>query len=714
MKNRSRLLTVLLYIVVFAVAVVLISEVFFRDDTVYVNYSTVCEQFRSENVRSFEYDNGVLTLELRKPYQNEAYSVSHKLADLGLFYEDLGTLIAEQQESGVLQSYNYVPMRQTPWYVRMLPEMLLSVIMIALVYMVLVRNSGGMMKFGHANARVGSGRDKVMFSDVAGADEEKAELQEIVDFLRDPAKYRRIGARIPKGVLLVGPPGTGKTLLARAVAGEANVQFLSISGSDFVELYVGIGASRVRDLFEQAKRSAPAIIFIDEIDAVGRRRGAGMGGGHDEREQTLNQLLVEMDGFGSNDGVIVMAATNRRDILDPALLRPGRFDRQIYVNVPDVGGREAILRVHARDKQLSDDVDLRTVARATAGFTGADLENLLNEAALISARKNLPVITMQTMEDAVLKVIAGPEKRSLVNIERDRRITAIHEAGHAVAAYFLPTQEPVHQITIVPRGNALGLTISLPDQDTLHTTRNEMRDRIVVLLGGRVAEQLEFDDISTGASNDLQRATKLAHDMIAKYGMNERIGAVAYDDDSEIFVGRDYERTRSYSEQTAAEIDAEVRKTVDQAYAHCTQILTEHHEKLQEIAQWLLEHETMSRSQFEACRSPRSRRACWPERRRPMEPKKIKNPTGMLIMHGTVIAVVLYMAWQLVRSYRAGGAEAPSLTTLIVGLVLLVGGCVVVGWLAVRLFLQAKREEKALEQETEQLHAAAAQENSEE
>ena len=601
MKNRSRLLTVLLYIVVFAVAVVLISEVFFRDDTVYVNYSTVCEQFHSENVRSFEYDNGVLTLELRKPYQNEAYSVSHKLADLGLFYEDLGTLIAEQQESGVLQSYNYVPMRQTPWYVRMLPEMLLSVIMIALVYMVLVRNSGGMMKFGHANARVGSGRDKVMFSDVAGADEEKAELQEIVDFLRDPAKYRRIGARIPKGVLLVGPPGTGKTLLARAVAGEANVQFLSISGSEFVELYVGIGASRVRDLFEQAKRSAPAIIFIDEIDAVGRRRGAGMGGGHDEREQTLNQLLVEMDGFGSNDGVIVMAATNRRDILDPALLRPGRFDRQIYVNVPDVGGREAILRVHARDKQLSDDVDLRTVARATAGFTGADLENLLNEAALISARKNLPVITMQTMEDAVLKVIAGPEKRSLVNIERDRRITAIHEAGHAVAAYFLPTQEPVHQITIVPRGNALGLTISLPDQDTLHTTRNEMRDRIVVLLGGRVAEQLEFDDISTGASNDLQRATKLAHDMIAKYGMNERIGAVAYDDDSEIFVGRDYERTRSYSEQTAAEIDAEVRKTVDQAYAHCTQILTEHHEKLQEIAQWLLEHETMSRSQFEAC-----------------------------------------------------------------------------------------------------------------
>lgn len=458
------------------------------------------------------------------------------------------------------------------------------------------------MSFGKAKAKKSvEEHPDVHFSDVAGVDEAVEEMQEIKDFLENPAKYQSLGAKIPRGCLLVGPPGTGKTLLARAVAGEAGVPFFSISGSDFVEMFVGVGASRVRDLFKQAKEASPSIIFIDEIDAVGRHRGAGWGGGHDEREQTLNQLLVEMDGFGSNDGVIVMAATNRRDILDPALLRPGRFDRQIYVNVPDVGGREAILRVHARDKQLSDDVDLRTVARATAGFTGADLENLLNEAALISARKNLPVITMQTMEDAVLKVIAGPEKRSLVNIERDRRITAIHEAGHAVAAYFLPTQEPVHQITIVPRGNALGLTISLPDQDTLHTTRNEMRDRIVVLLGGRVAEQLEFDDISTGASNDLQRATKLAHDMIAKYGMNERIGAVAYDDDSEIFVGRDYERTRSYSEQTAAEIDAEVRKTVDQAYAHCTQILTEHHEKLQEIAQWLLEHETMSRSQFEAC-----------------------------------------------------------------------------------------------------------------
>lgn len=578
---------------------------FFRPKEPEISYAEVVQLFEQEKVKSFTVQDTTLTLKLREAVDGKT-ELRKELYDFDLFYDDLNDLVVEQKAAGILEDYNYSANHSPNYLAIALPYVIAVAGLFAIWYFFSMRASGGgndrMAKFGNATFRHGSeSARKTTFADVAGADEEKEELAEIVDFLRDPQRFVELGARIPKGVLLVGPPGTGKTLLARAVAGEANVQFLSISGSDFVELYVGIGASRVRDLFEQAKRSAPAIIFIDEIDAVGRRRGAGMGGGHDEREQTLNQLLVEMDGFGSNDGVIVMAATNRRDILDPALLRPGRFDRQIYVNVPDVGGREAILRVHARDKQLSDDVDLRTVARATAGFTGADLENLLNEAALISARKNLPVITMQTMEDAVLKVIAGPEKRSLVNIERDRRITAIHEAGHAVAAYFLPTQEPVHQITIVPRGNALGLTISLPDQDTLHTTRNEMRDRIVVLLGGRVAEQLEFDDISTGASNDLQRATKLAHDMIAKYGMNERIGAVAYDDDSEIFVGRDYERTRSYSEQTAAEIDAEVRKTVDQAYAHCTQILTEHHEKLQEIAQWLLEHETMSRSQFEAC-----------------------------------------------------------------------------------------------------------------
>ena len=601
MKNRSRLLTVLLYIVVFAVAVVLISEVFFRDDAVYVNYSTVCEQFRSENVRSFDYDNGVLTLELRKPYQNEAYSVSHKLADLGLFYEDLGTLIAEQQESGVLQSYNYVPMRQTPWYVRMLPEMLLSVIMIALVYMVLVRNSGGMMKFGHANARVGSGRDKVMFSDVAGADEEKAELQEIVDFLRDPAKYRRIGARIPKGVLLVGPPGTGKTLLARAVAGEANVQFLSISGSDFVELYVGIGASRVRDLFEQAKRSAPAIIFIDEIDAVGRRRGAGMGGGHDEREQTLNQLLVEMDGFGTNQGVVVMAATNRADILDPALLRPGRFDRQVYVGLPDIRGREEILKIHVKNKPLAEDVDLSTVAKGTPGFTGADLENLSNEAALLAARRGSKLITMSDFSEAEIKVIAGPEKKSRVVSEHERKLTAYHEAGHAIVMHALPTHDPVHQITIVPRGGAGGMTISLPTEDRSYQSKRYMEEQIVSLLGGRVAEKLMLGDISTGASNDIQRASQIARKMVTVYGMSDRLGSISFESGhDEIFIGRSMAQAKPYSEQVAAQIDEEVKSIVDAAYERCEDILSRDQKHLIAVAEFLLAHETMSAEEFEA------------------------------------------------------------------------------------------------------------------
>ena len=601
MKNRSRLLTVLLYIVVFAVAVVLISEVFFRDDTVYVNYSTVCEQFRSENVRSFDYDNGVLTLELRKPYQNEAYSVSHKLADLGLFYEDLGTLIAEQQESGVLQSYNYVPMRQTPWYVRMLPEMLLSVIMIALVYMVLVRNSGGMMKFGHANARVGSGRDKVMFSDVAGADEEKAELQEIVDFLRDPAKYRRIGARIPKGVLLVGPPGTGKTLLARAVAGEAGVQFLSISGSDFVEMYVGVGASRVRDLFEQAKKVAPAIIFIDEIDAVGRQRGTGLGGGHDEREQTLNQLLVEMDGFGTNQGVVVMAATNRADILDPALLRPGRFDRQVYVGFPDIRGREEILKIHVKNKPLAEDVDLSTVAKGTPGFTGADLENLSNEAALLAARRGSKLITMSDFSEAEIKVIAGPEKKSRVVSEHERKLTAYHEAGHAIVMHALPTHDPVHQITIVPRGGAGGMTISLPTEDRSYQSKRYMEEQIVSLLGGRVAEKLMLGDISTGASNDIQRASQIARKMVSVYGMSDRLGSISFESGhDEIFIGRSMAQAKPYSEQVAAQIDEEVKSIVDAAYERCEDILSRDQKHLIAVAEFLLAHETMSAEEFEA------------------------------------------------------------------------------------------------------------------
>ena len=599
MKNRSRLLTVLLYIVVFAVAVVLISEVFFRDDAVYVNYSTVCEQFRSENVRSFEYDNGVLTLELRKPYQNEAYSVSHKLADLGLFYEDLGTLIAEQQESGVLQSYNYVPMRQTPWYVRMLPEMLLSVIMIALVYMVLVRNSGGMMKFGHANARVGSGRDKVMFSDVAGADEEKAELQEIVDFLRDPAKYRRIGARIPKGVLLVGPPGTGKTLLARAVAGEANVQFLSISGSDFVELYVGIGASRVRDLFEQAKRSAPAIIFIDEIDAVGRRRGAGMGGGHDEREQTLNQLLVEMDGFGSNDGVIVMAATNRRDILDPALLRPGRFDRQVTVNYPDLEGRVDILKVHSRGKALEKDVDLENIAKRMPYSSGADLENVMNEGAILAVRRKKKKISQQDLVDAVSRVQMGPEKRSHKVTPRDRKTTAYHEAGHAVIANLLPECDDVHLVTIVPRGQAGGYTLSLPSEENDNYSRTALLGMVTMALGGHAAEHVSLDDIYTGASSDIKRATELCRRMVTQFGMSDSIGTMYLGSDQEVFVGMEFGQSREYSEQSAAAIDQEVKRLLDECYARACKLLKDHMDKLIAVAEALLERDTLTRADFE-------------------------------------------------------------------------------------------------------------------
>ena len=603
MNNPSRRANILIYIILFAAAMLLLLGLFGGDSLPEVDYAEMRTLFLNGEVNSFAWDNGVLTMELKKDNSLGLEKVCHDLADLDMFREDLHEVYEQQYADGTLKDYNFVPLEPTPWYLQILPYVLILVVTIAVMFFLTARANGGngAMKFGKANIRVGPGENKVTFADVAGAEEEKAELQEIVDFLRNPQKYRAIGAKIPKGVLLVGPPGTGKTLIAKAVAGEADVQFLSISGSDFVELYVGVGASRVRDLFEQAKKGAPSIIFIDEIDAVGRRRGAGLGGGHDEREQTLNQLLVEMDGFGSNEGVIVMAATNRQDILDPALLRPGRFDRQIYVSAPDVKGREEILKVHARNKALADDVDLKVIARATGGFTGADLSNLLNEAALAAARDNCPVITMAALESSILKVIAGPEKRSRVNLERDRRITAFHEAGHAIAMYFLPTQDPVHSITIVPRGKALGMTISLPEEDTNHLTRNEMWENIVSLLGGRVAEALEFGDITTGASSDLQRATHLAHDMIAKYGMSERIGAVSYDNGDEIFVGRDYERTKSYSEHTGAEIDAEMKRVIDEAYARCETILKENYEKLKEVAAFLLEHESMSRRQFEAC-----------------------------------------------------------------------------------------------------------------
>ena len=606
MNKRSKLFSVLIYALVFACVLLLCFSLFGGPKVKEVSYFEMCGLFRAEQVKSFVFDDGVITMQLSKPMDDGATTVQHNLASLSLFHDDLGELIEQQRAAGILSEADsdYHPVKGTPWYLQLLPYAILMIILIVAMYFLVARAGRGdsaAFKFGKANVRVGTGEKKVTFADVAGAVEEKQEMEEIVDFLRNPQKYRAIGAKIPKGVLLVGPPGTGKTLIAKAVAGEAGVQFLSISGSDFVELYVGVGASRVRDLFEQAKKGAPSIIFIDEIDAVGRRRGAGLGGGHDEREQTLNQLLVEMDGFCSNEGVIVMAATNRQDILDPALLRPGRFDRQIYVGEPDVKGREAILKVHAKDKQLADDVDLKVIARSTGGFTGADLANLLNEAALYAARHNSPGITMQSLESSILKVIAGPEKRSRVALQRDLRMTAIHEAGHAVATYFMKTQDPVHQITIVPRGRALGMTISLPEEESTHWTRNQMFENIVTLLGGRVAEELEYDDISTGASNDLQRATKIAHSMVAKYGMSARIGAVSYDNDDEIFVGRDYERTKSYSEQTGAQIDEEVKDVVDRACAQCTQLLRENMEKLHAIAAYLLEHETMSRKQFEAC-----------------------------------------------------------------------------------------------------------------
>ena len=577
--------------------------VFARNGAASMQYSEVLELFREEQVKSFTLQDGTLTLTLRAD-GDETKTATASIGDTEIFHNDLDALIADQSARGVLTSYNYPQSPGAPWYRTILPYALLGVGLLVVWFFLMNRANGGpsaMAQFTRANANLGvPSKEKVTFADVAGADEEKAELQQIVEFLRDPKRFQEMGARVPKGVLLVGPPGTGKTLLARAVAGEAGVSFLSISGSDFVELYVGVGASRVRDLFDQAKRVAPCIVFIDEIDAVGRRRGAGLGGGHDEREQTLNQLLVEMDGFGKNEGVIVLAATNRKDILDPALLRPGRFDRQIYVGSPDWRGREEILKVHAKDKPLADDVDLGVIAKATAGFTGADLANLLNEAALLATERRRRVIVMQDVEDAMIKVIAGPEKHSRVVPQHERRLTAFHEAGHAVAMYYLPTQDPVHQITIVPRGMAGGMTISLPTDDTSYLSRNEMYETVVSLLGGRVAEQLKLDDISTGASNDIQRATGIARDMVSRYGMSDRLGPVSYASDDEVFIGRNYEKTKSYSERIAGDIDDEVHTILQRAYEHCDRLLREHDDQLCCVAEFLLAHDNMTRPQFEA------------------------------------------------------------------------------------------------------------------
>ena len=600
MKNR-RIIPIIVYLVVLVTVFSWATDLF-SDSVDQIPYSKVVELFQKEQVRAFEVEDGVIYLELRSAY-NDKTSISAYLADTESFRAEMGELLAQQRASGVLEYYNYVPEEGFSPYDLVLPMLLvgLALLFVWAMFMSRANSTNPMQNFGKARTVLGvpDGK-KVTFADVAGADEEKEELQEVVDFLRNPQKFTDIGARIPHGMLLVGPPGTGKTLLAQAVAGEADVQFLSISGSDFVEMYVGVGASRVRDLFEQAKKMAPAIIFIDEIDAVGRKRGSGLGGGHDEKEQTLNQLLVEMDGFARTEGIIVLAATNRPDILDPALLRPGRFDRQIHVGRPDVKGREEILKVHARDKKLDASVNLKTIARSTAGFTGADLSNLLNEAAIMAAREDRPVLTMEDLNEALMKITAGPAKKSRVQTRKDLRETAIHEAGHAVAMFHLPTHDPVRHITIIPRGQSLGATWYLPADDSSNLTRNQMYEQIVSLLGGRVAEALFLGDISVGASNDIDRATKLAKDMVARYGMCEKLGTVSYLDGGEVFIGRDYQTTKSYSEKTAATIDDEVKALIDKAYDHCRQILSDNADKLHQVVDFLLEKESMTGEQFEA------------------------------------------------------------------------------------------------------------------
>ncbi len=605
MKNR-RTISIVLYLIFLGLIFGWASGLFNQPGND-IPYSKVVSLFEQEQVKSFLVYGDQIQMELYNPYDGKT-TVTTGLSDPDTFREDMKDLFQTQSESGILESYDFVTVRENGAYDFVIPLLLVGIVLLFVWAMMMGRmnNNHPMNNFGKARTVLGvpDGR-KVTFDDVAGADEEKAELQEVVDFLRDPDKFTQIGARIPHGMLLVGPPGTGKTLLARAAAGEAGVQFLSISGSDFVEMYVGVGASRVRDLFDQAKKVAPAIIFIDEIDAVGRKRGSGLGGGHDEKEQTLNQLLVEMDGFSKNEGVIVLAATNRPDILDPALLRPGRFDRQIHVGRPDVKGREDILKVHARGKRLDDSVNLKTIARATAGFTGADLSNLLNEAAIMAARESRPVISMNDLNNAMMKIMAGPEKKSRVQNRKDLKVTALHEAGHAVAMYHLPTQDEVRHITIIPRGNSLGATWHLPADDSSNMTRNQMYEEIVSLLGGRVAEALFVGDISVGASNDIDRATKLARDMVARYGMCERLGTVSYLDGGEVFIGRDYQTTKSYSEAVAGTIDEEVKKLIDKAYDHCKQILKDNEQKLHQVVEFLLTNESMSGEQFRACMEDR-------------------------------------------------------------------------------------------------------------
>lgn len=567
-----------------------------------VEYRTIVDYFRNQQVTEYELDfgTGELTMKLNDEKKS---TVTYAVPNLSLFLQDTHELVeqynAEHPDAPIKQYYDAA--EPIPWWVDMLPLLFTVLLMGAFWYFLMKRSGGGSnpMAFAKLKPKQQDPHNRVTFADVAGADEEKEELEEIVQFLKDPGKFNALGARIPKGVLLMGPPGTGKTLLAKAVAGEAGVPFFSISGSDFVEMFVGVGASRVRDLFEQAKKSAPSIVFIDEIDAVGRHRGSGLGGGHDEREQTLNQLLVEMDGFAPNLGVIVMAATNRKDILDPALLRPGRFDRHITVNYPDVKGREAILRVHTRNKPIGPDVDLAVIARFTGGFTGADLENLTNEAALLAARKNRKAITMEDIQEATLKVAVGPEKRSHVITEKERRLTAYHEAGHAIVTYYCPDQDKVHQVSIVPRGWAGGFTLALPEKDVSYQTKKWMEEEIAVLLGGRVAEQLVLEDISTGASNDIERATKIARAMVCRYGFSEKLGPMIYgSDQEEVFLGRDLGHGRDYSEEVAAQIDEEARRFIDEGYNFAVNLLQEHMDQLHALAEFLMKYEKIDGDLF--------------------------------------------------------------------------------------------------------------------
>ena len=608
MDNKYRWKSLLLPAAVALVFLFLIFSLFSGNSRSTIAYSEIIGYFEDQKVTGYSLDFGTgrLQMSLNDP---AGAIVTYDVPDIEMFVNETAPYVEEYNEAhpNAKMVRDWIrPSEANSWIATLLPMIVVILLGMLLWWFMMKRmnsvmgDSDKQMNFGKAKVKqMANEKRKTTFADVAGADEEKEELREIVEFLKNPKKYNELGARIPKGVLLVGPPGTGKTLLARAVAGEAGVPFFSISGSDFVEMFVGVGASRVRDLFEQAKKNSPCIIFIDEIDAVGRQRGAGLGGGHDEREQTLNQLLVEMDGFGANEGVIMIAATNRPDILDPALMRPGRFDRQVTVGYPDVKGREEILKVHARGKPIAPDVDLKTIAKSSAGFTGADLENLLNEAALLAARRNLKAITMTEIEEATIKVVVGTEKKSHVMSDREKKLTAYHEGGHAVVTYFCKTQDPVHQISIIPRGMAGGYTMQLPAEDRSYRTRAEMQESLIVLLGGRVAEALTLDDISTGASNDIERATKTARAMVTKYGMSDKLGTIAYGrDDSEPFLGRDMGHIRDYSEATASAIDAEIKHLVNTAYERTESILKQHMDKLQEVAQFLFQHEKMSGEEF--------------------------------------------------------------------------------------------------------------------